>query len=210
MVHGSAKMIKDLINKLINLANYLDESDLKKEADRVDLLIKSFPDKSAWHEQIFEDEAPLFVYGTLRKGEKNHKKLKGARSLGESTLKGFRRTEGEGPAIVPGDKNDSVDGELYDIDLETLKEIDEYEGEEYIRELVELEDGSKAYAYVYFPIEKIKAEDIHDAADAAKIKWDDNEEFMNRTEELVGKKHLDDMTKEELHAIIRAIKTKSF
>tara|TARA_R110002020_G_scaffold50716_2_gene143064 strand:+ start:11964 stop:12521 length:558 start_codon:yes stop_codon:yes gene_type:complete len=185
-----------MINRLIALANYLDESGFKKEADRVNALIK--------------DNAPLFVYGTLRKGEKNHKMLEGAKSLGELALRSFRRVDGDGPAIIPGDKNDSVDGELYDVDLKILKEIDEYEGEEYIRELVELEDGSKAYAYVYFPIEKIKVGDVHDAADAAKIKWDDNEEFMNRTEKLVGEKHLDDMTKEELHTIIRAIKTESF
>jgi len=103
--------------------------------------------------EYWEDETPLFVYGTLRKGEKNHKKLKGAEFLGKKTLKGFRRTEGHGPAIVPGNKDDSVNGELYSVDLETLKEIDEYEGEEYIRELVELNDQSKAYAYVYSPIE---------------------------------------------------------
>jgi gamma-glutamylcyclotransferase (GGCT)/AIG2-like uncharacterized protein YtfP len=101
--------------------------------------------------KYFEDEVPLFVYGTLRKGEKNHEKLKGAKFLGESTLKGFRRTKGEGPAIVPGGKNDSVEGELYQVDLEVLEKIDEYEGAEYPRELVKLEGGEDAYVYVYRP-----------------------------------------------------------
>jgi len=122
-----------MINKLINLVNYLDESGFEKEAIAVKGLV------------------PLFVYGTLREGEKNHHKLKGSKSLGDKTLSGFIRTEGTGPAIVPGGKNDTVDGELYAVEPEVLSEIDEYEGSEYPRELVQLDDGTEAYVYIYKP-----------------------------------------------------------
>ena len=71
--------------------------------------------------------------------------------MGDKTLSGFIRTEGIGPAIVPGDKGDSVNGELYAVEPEALSEIDEYEGDEYPRELVQLNDGTEAYVYVYKP-----------------------------------------------------------
>lgn len=179
-------------NKLINLAGYLDGRGLEKEAIAVKSLI------------------PLFVYGTLKKGEKNHHRLDGSDFLKQEKLFGFKRSEGIGPAIMPGGEDDLVEGELYQVDSEVLDKIDEYEGDEYIRELVELDDGSEAYAYIYVPIEGIEPEDIHNAANEAGIRWDDNEKFMDKTEDLVGKRHLDDMTEKELHKVIREIKTNTF
>jgi hypothetical protein len=73
-----------------------------------------------------------------------------------------------------------------------------------------MHDAMEAILAKYFEDEDLSPEDVHDAADAAEIKWDNNEEFMNRSEELVGEKHLDDMNKEDLHTKIRAIKAENF
>jgi len=124
-----------MTNKLIKLANYLNKSGFTKEAIAVKNLI------------------PLFVYGTLREGEKNHHMLEDAEFLGNKTLPGFVRTKGAGPAIVPGDKDDFIEGELYQVGPEVLEKIDEYEGDEYPRELAILEDESEVNVYVYRPKE---------------------------------------------------------
>ena len=94
----------------------------------------------------------LFVYGTLKRGFRLHSFLKKARYLGEATLSGFKMYDlGWYPAIVPG--KGCVQGELYEVDWKTLLLIDEVEeeGEEYRRELleVELEDGRRLEAFVY-------------------------------------------------------------
>jgi len=122
-----------MMNKLHSLHSWLNQNGFKKEAIAVRNLI------------------PLFVYGTLRKDKKNHYRLKGAEFLGERVLFGYARTIGVGPAIIPNDEDDYVLGELYSVKPEVLEEIDEYEGEDYPRELVELEDGSEVYAYIYRP-----------------------------------------------------------
>ena len=130
-------------NELYILYTWLKRNGLKKEAIAVRNLI------------------PLFVYGTLRRGERNHDKLKGAEFLGERVLFGYTRTIGIGPAIVPNNEDDYILGELYSVRPNVLEEIDEYEGEEYPRELVSLEDGSEAYAYIYRPKHKsLSQEDI--------------------------------------------------
>jgi len=125
-----------MIDKLAILVYYLDQNGFEKEAIAVKNLI------------------PLFVYGTLRDGEKNHHMLEGAEFLGNKILPGFVRTEGIGPAIIPGDEGDSVEGELYQVEPEALEKIDEYEGDEYPRELVRLEDGTEVSAYIYRPKQK--------------------------------------------------------
>jgi hypothetical protein len=58
----------------------------------------------------------------------------------------------------------------------------------------------------YLNEERISVEDIHSRADKLGIPWDDNAEFMNWTEELTGKSHLDKMTNEELSIIYTALK----
>ena len=48
-------------------------------------------------------------------------------------------------------------------------------------------------------------EDIHQLADKLKISWDKNAKFMEWTEELTGKSHLDDMTSKELKKVYAAL-----
>lgn len=59
-------------------------------------------------------------------------------------------------------------------------------------------------------LKDLSPEDIHNEADKLKIKWDDNKKFMNRCKELVGKKHLDDMSQEELEIILLVLKNEKF
>ena len=57
------------------------------------------------------------------------------------------------------------------------------------------------------PADLIKAsvDKIHALCDRAGIEWDDNPEFMNICEKLVGKRHLDDMDDRELQIVADAI-----
>jgi hypothetical protein len=47
--------------------------------------------------------------------------------------------------------------------------------------------------------------DIHDAADYHNIKWDEDPAFMLISEQLTSKKHLDDMSQEELQSVFDEI-----
>lgn len=103
-----------------------------------------------------EQSYRVFVYGTLREGEANQHvaDLAGARRVGFAELPGYAMhyfAGGAFPAIALG--TGSVVGEVIVVDEEGLHKLDqlESEGRLYDREIVELEDGSFAYAYVMEP-----------------------------------------------------------
>jgi hypothetical protein len=52
----------------------------------------------------------------------------------------------------------------------------------------------------------ISIKDVHDLADKLNIPWDDDVEFMDWTEELTGKRHLDKMTSKEISKVYMALK----
>jgi gamma-glutamylaminecyclotransferase len=93
----------------------------------------------------------LFVYGTLMRGEAN------AAFLAESRFLGPARTQpaytlldlGECPGMVRGGST-AVVGELYDVDVHTVAELDAFEGtpSPYQRESVRLADGQVAEAFL--------------------------------------------------------------
>ena len=89
----------------------------------------------------------LFVYGSLRRGQANHRELAGAsfvRSL--ATAPRYALVERDGyPALVPG--TGAVEGELYEVAHEHLARLDAFEGSGYVRAQVTLADGSAALAY---------------------------------------------------------------
>lgn len=101
----------------------------------------------------------LFVYGSLRPGEKNAHLLadiEGAWSRG--SVRGHLRDGGWGagigyPAIVLADDGDVVEGDVFTSPEISAwwKSLDDFEGDEYRRTRTEvlLEDGSSAEAYVY-------------------------------------------------------------
>ncbi len=97
----------------------------------------------------------VFVYGTLRRGEKRHAALANARFVGEGTVSGFVMYEPAGyPGIVEGDG--IIVGEVYAVDAATLRSLDHIEAvEEGLsrREcaMIELNDGRtlKCELYLY-------------------------------------------------------------
>jgi phosphoserine aminotransferase len=100
------------------------------------------------------EEIPLFVYGTLLRGERSHQRLGGARFLRETaTSPGFGLVDlGDYPGMVRA-KRGAVAGELYRVDEQTVCELDAFEGhpELYWRTEVELVDRTRAQAYLLRP-----------------------------------------------------------
>jgi gamma-glutamylcyclotransferase (GGCT)/AIG2-like uncharacterized protein YtfP len=94
----------------------------------------------------------LFVYGTLKRGERNHRLLAGQRFVGPAvTAPGFRLFDlGPYPGMVRA-AGGVVRGELFDVSEPCLVELDEFEGVPTLfdRAVVELSDGTAAAAYLY-------------------------------------------------------------
>jgi len=93
----------------------------------------------------------VFVYGSLQRGECNHRMMKGARLLRSAkTAPAFDLFDlGSFPAMVArGDA--PVVGELYEVDDVLLKRLDVFEGHPrfYERTEIQLEDGTTAEAYL--------------------------------------------------------------
>ena len=100
----------------------------------------------------------IFVYGTLKRGCKNHPHLAGQTYVGEArTVPGFRLHHlGSYPGMVAApDDHDGVTGELWDVDAAALAHLDDFEGVSeglYRRERVQLDSPAgptTAYTYLY-------------------------------------------------------------
>jgi gamma-glutamylcyclotransferase (GGCT)/AIG2-like uncharacterized protein YtfP len=89
----------------------------------------------------------LFVYGSLKCGREHHGELRGAPLLASvaTAPKYVLLNLGAYPALADG--AEVVFGELYDVEVDTLMLLDEFEGEAYCRAPVELADGTRAQAY---------------------------------------------------------------
>lgn len=97
----------------------------------------------------------IFVYGTLMRKCYNHERyLKKQQYLGPAVLPGYALFNlGSFPGIVP-DSGEKVQGELYEIDGPTLKQLDllEDQGRLYIRKSTEVQLGNRqvrAEVYVW-------------------------------------------------------------
>jgi len=94
----------------------------------------------------------LFAYGTLRDGD-IRKALFGGRPSGEpDMLHGFLKTTTAiagvaYPNIVPAD-DVSVQGEVMEVDEETLRRVDAYESDAYDRRMMKLASGTRAWVYI--------------------------------------------------------------
>lgn len=113
----------------------------------------------------------IFVYGTLKKDKDSHFLLQEGYSkyIGEAILKGYKMYDlGEFPAIKKTiNKNSKIYGEVYDIDKETLLDLDALESEGYLYDRIEEEitindKKDKAYVYTFkkkinLPRKKIKS-----------------------------------------------------
>jgi len=90
----------------------------------------------------------LFVYGSLKRGRANHHELHAAEFVSAArTAPHFALRVIDGyPALVPG--SCAIVGELYRIPASALPALDEFEGEGYMREEIELAGGERALAYL--------------------------------------------------------------
>lgn len=96
----------------------------------------------------------LFVYGTLMFDQSNHELLSQANVLGDAVAKGFELYDtGFGYPAAKHSEKDSIEGELYTIDYDLLKNIDALEsnGTLYTREFTIVKDktGKSHLAIIY-------------------------------------------------------------
>ena len=94
----------------------------------------------------------VFVYGTLKRGEKNHHWLEGASWQGEAELSGVLLHDlGPFPMAVIGEG--TAIGEVYAVEERGLARLDELEGYPrlYDRQLLSLNDGRQAWVYLGRP-----------------------------------------------------------
>lgn len=97
----------------------------------------------------------VFVYGTLKRGLSNHFFLREARFLGQArTVERYALYEDEFPLVTRIQAVSPIQGEVYEVSEKILHHLDvlEQHPEFYRRELVEvqLEDGSRREAWLYF------------------------------------------------------------
>lgn len=94
------------------------------------------------------------VYGTLKKGLRNHYLLEGAKFLGEDTTTDkfiMLQIGGSYPAIIPHEKGNTVTVEIYEVNTETMMNLHELEGVPtvYFPERVTLKGGTEAFIFVW-------------------------------------------------------------
>ena len=102
----------------------------------------------------------VFVYGTLKRGKRVHLLLSQAKFVGEGTASRYEMyIVRDYPGIVKG--KGKVRGEVYEVNENTLKKLDEYEGVpfyyERVMDTVELDSGEKVKAYLYLYKGNVKA-----------------------------------------------------
>ena len=97
-----------------------------------------------------KERTPVFVYGTLLRGESNSALMRKAKYVGEATTKPEYELVDFGwyPAMVSGGKT-SIRGEVYLVDDAQLADIDRLEGYPgfYTRETIQLADGAMVSVY---------------------------------------------------------------
>lgn len=94
----------------------------------------------------------IFVYGSLKRGYFNNSLLRHAKFVSEvKTSKGFTLIDlGCFPAMIKIKTESYVLGELWLVSKDILYRLDDLEGHPYFyrRQSIQLEDDTKAYAYV--------------------------------------------------------------
>ncbi len=96
-------------------------------------------------------ETVVFVYGTLREGASNHCRLEGATALGEAWVLGKLHRIDWYPGLLLDDDGIPVRGEVYAVEREMLRKLDDFEGREYerLKTTVHLKDGGEVEAWLY-------------------------------------------------------------
>lgn len=76
-------------------------------------------------------KVPVFVYGTLKKGERAYSKLKGSKLIAMAELQSEYKLIncGRYPALIKAKNGtNAVPGEIYEVSKEVLQNIHDYEG----------------------------------------------------------------------------------
>lgn len=106
---------------------------------------------SAKRSEWCEAETVLFVYGTLKRGQRNHGLMREARFLGEAfTAPHYTLLDlGPFPGMIPGGST-AVHGELYAVGPKLLARLDRHEGVPrfYVRASVALSAHEVAETYL--------------------------------------------------------------
>ena len=95
----------------------------------------------------------IFVYGTLKHGRENHHWLAGQRFIAEARTQPLYRLIDMGgyPGMIRDDNGVAVEGEIWEVDeggLTRLDTLEDIEGGEYERVLIELE-GDRVEGYLF-------------------------------------------------------------
>ena len=105
----------------------------------------------------------VLVMGTLKRRQRNHAHMEGARYIREAytqaanfTLREFDSKSWPGrvtPSVIEGKGKHRIAGELYEVNDEMLRRLDKFEqrGRYYKRITVKLMDGKLAQMYVHMP-----------------------------------------------------------
>jgi gamma-glutamylcyclotransferase (GGCT)/AIG2-like uncharacterized protein YtfP len=99
----------------------------------------------------------VFVYGTLRRGDAGAMSIRfpTARFIADARVDGSLYDLGAFPGLLLGESNSPVIGEVYEVDNELLKELDDFEASShYLRKQVEIALGmhrNTCWVYVYDP-----------------------------------------------------------
>lgn len=94
----------------------------------------------------------VFVYGTLKAGMPNNYLLASAQFMGKDEAPGVLYSGSSFPMAVPCPNEErKIQGEVYDVDGETLQRLDALEGHPrmYTRTPVRLSSGKKASIYYW-------------------------------------------------------------
>lgn len=102
----------------------------------------------------------VFVYGTLMKGNSNHRFLDGTKYIGSARIAGYSMFEvtKHYPGIVHG--SDDIYGEVYEINKDVLNRLDGLEGEGFLyKRIVDkavTDDGTEHDVYIYLWMKDVK------------------------------------------------------
>ncbi len=97
----------------------------------------------------------VFVYGTLRRGDARSMSVRfpDSKFIAEAQVSGSLYDLGAYPGLLLNESNSSVLGEVYEVDDETLKKLDDFEASSYYwRKQVEISLGAHRKAcWTYEP-----------------------------------------------------------
>jgi gamma-glutamylcyclotransferase (GGCT)/AIG2-like uncharacterized protein YtfP len=92
----------------------------------------------------------VFVYGTLRRGGSNHFRMAGAEFVAAGTVRGRLYRIDWYPGLIADENVGDVVGEIYQLSAGMLPGLDDYEGPEYRRAMMEVRtDRTTIQAWVW-------------------------------------------------------------